>query len=178
MLPDSVVGTFWRRFTDEAPQDVIYSTLITTHEATAERLALMLPPCVRSKFASKVSTRIAMLENPNCSSSVRFTFSELPSPDWPTFELMYRRGREANNHRYSLFNAGMGQLIQEHHHPALLSDRYFEARVRLFVYFMFGYVLKPNCVSTCGLGDGVIQVRASFNPAGPHITIFEGRYVH
>lgn len=178
MLPDSVVGRFWRRFTDEAPQDVIYDALVTTKESTIERLALMLPPCTRSRFTQTVSNRIAMLEDPELSPRMRFTFSELPSPDWPTFELMYRKGREVRNNRYNIFNIGMAQLVEEHHHPALLSDRYFEARVRLLVYFMFGYVLRPNCVSTCGTGGGTIQVRVSFNPAGPHVTIFEGRHDH
>lgn len=178
MLPDSVVGCFWRRFTDEAPQDVIYDALVSTKESTIDRLSLMMPPCVRSRFAHKVSKRISMLEDPELSPRMCFTFSELPSPDWPTFELMYRKGKEVRNPRHNIFDLGMSQLIEEHHHPALLSDRYFEARVRLFVYFMFGYVLKPNCVSTCGTGGGVVQVRVSFNPAGPHVTIFEGRHVH
>ena len=176
MLPDSVVGCFWRRFTDEAPQDVIYDALVSTKESTTERLSMMMPPCVRSLFTDKVSARIAMLEDPKRSPRMCFTFSELPSPDWPTFELMYRKGKEVRNHRYNIFNMGMTQLVEEHHHPALLSDRYFEARVRLFVYFMFGYVLQPNRVSTCGNGAGTIQVRVSFNPAGPHVTIFEGRH--
>ena len=132
----------------------------------------------RSRFTQTVSNRIAMLEDPELSPRMRFTFSELPSPDWPTFELMYRKGREVRNNRYNIFNIGMAQLVEEHHHPALLSDRYFEARVRLLVYFMFGYVLRPNCVSTCGVGNGALEVRASFNPAGPHVTIFEGRHDH
>lgn len=68
MLPDSVVGSFWRRFTDEAPQDVIYDALVTTKESTIERLALMLPPCTRSRFTQTVSkSEIAMLEDPELS---------------------------------------------------------------------------------------------------------------
>lgn len=178
MLPDVVIGQFWRRFSDEAPQDVIYDVLVSTKETTIEKLEMLLPPCVRSRFESKVNERLAMFENPRLAPRVHFTYSELPSPDWPTFELMYRKGKEVRNVRYHLFNLGVAQLLEEHYHPAILSDRYFEARVRLLTYFMFGYVLRPNCVSTCGVGNGALEVRASFNPAGPHITIFEGRHDH